>query len=85
MSSIDRTLGVVYTLCMSSKQVDRNKLIHIVRKEGKTLEAVARMFGVTRERVRQICAKLDEMERVNGINSYPQTLDRTIDNNTARD
>ena len=33
-----------------------------LRKEGRTLQAIAEMFDITRERVRQICAKEEDRE-----------------------
>lgn len=41
---------------------ERDVVIYNLRKGGKTLQAIADMFGVTRERIRQICAKLEERE-----------------------
>lgn len=51
---------------MSNKQIERNDLIYKVRQEGKSLGEIAKMFGITRERVRQITAKIEEMRRVKG-------------------
>ena len=39
---------------MSKKLIERNDLICSIRKEGKSLGQIAKMFGLTRERVRQI-------------------------------
>lgn len=37
---------------------DRDEIIMKLRKEGKTLQAIGDIFGLTRERVRQILAKV---------------------------
>lgn len=36
---------------------DRNEVILELRKKGKTLQAISKLFGLSRERVRQILAE----------------------------
>jgi len=40
----------------------RNNYIYELRKNGATLESIGQDFKLTRERVRQICAKLKNQE-----------------------
>ena len=42
----------------------RNQAIYQLRKEKMTFEAIAQRYGLTRERIRQICAKQELMEKV---------------------
>lgn len=49
-----RTIDRKYHVDMSKKLTERNKLICDIRKEGKSLGQIAKMFNLTRERIRQI-------------------------------
>ena len=65
---------------MSAKNTERNKTIYELRKKGSTLEAVARKYGISKERVRQIYV-IEERnkQRVAKCEWYSPELDmRTI-------
>ncbi len=45
---------------LKNSKMDRNKVIWVERKNGKKLQQLARQFGITRERVRQIICRHDK-------------------------
>lgn len=48
---------------MNPEKEKRNSAIYWIRQQGTTLEEIGNQFGMTRERVRQICEKEKEKQR----------------------
>ena len=64
------------------KNVERNKLILEMRMSGKTLREIGTEFGITRERIRQICGFIPRNSSADSRLYYANTrLNKTeIDN-----
>lgn len=51
--------GIVFTRVQTGALNKRDRTIYALRHEGKTLEEIGQKFGLTRERVRQVCESID--------------------------
>jgi orotate phosphoribosyltransferase-like protein len=53
--------GVVWSTHETEQKVDREKMMSM-REQGFSYAAIGREFGVSRERIRQLCARDDDTE-----------------------